>query len=98
MHSSASSSLLVFLIVSSLSLLVATLVGGRKTRLDVRLRDLSGKLGPLPDHDRVEQLARSALPKLGAPLVPNDEDERTLLHARLIHAGCYGRQAMVIFL
>ena len=32
------------------------------------------------------------------PLVPTDEEERTLLQARLIHAGLYGRQAMVIYL
>jgi tight adherence protein C len=90
--------MVVFLMVSSLSLLVATLVGGRRTRLDVRLQDLSGMGVPVLDQDAMEQLARSTLPRLGAPLVPNDEDERTLLQARLIHAGLYGRQAMVIFL
>ena len=41
------------------------------------------------------QLARTTLPRLGTPLVPTDEDERTLLQTRLIHAGLYGRQAMV---
>src|SRR5262245_50976481 len=98
MHSSGSTSLVVFLMVSSLTLLVATLVGGRKTRLDVRLHDLMGADGPTPDRDAMEQLARSALPRLGARLVPNDEEERTLLQGRLIHAGLYGRQAMAIYL
>jgi tight adherence protein C len=93
-----STSLVVFLMVSSLMLLVATLVGGRTTRLDVRLQDLSRTGSTVPDQAAMEHLARSALPSLGARLVPNDEEERTLLQARLVHAGLYGRQAMVIFL
>ena len=98
MNPGLSNSLVAFAMVSSLSLLVATLVGGRKTRLDTRLQDLSGTGDPVPEQDAMEHLARTALPRLGAPLVPTDEDERTLLQARLIHAGFYGRQAMVIFL
>ncbi len=98
MSSSGSISLTVFLMVSSLMLLVATLLSGRRTRLDVRLQDLLGTGGPVAEQDAIEQLARSALPKLGARLVPNNEEERTLLQARLIHAGLYGRQAMVVFL
>jgi tight adherence protein C len=98
MNSSGSISLVVFLMVSSLMLLVATLVGGRKTRLDARLKDLSSSDGPALDPDAMEQLARSALPRLGARLVPNDEEERTLLQGRLIHAGLYGRQAMALFM
>jgi tight adherence protein C len=35
---------------------------------------------------------------MGAPLVPKDEEERTRLQGRLIHAGLYSRQAMVVFL
>jgi tight adherence protein C len=81
-----------------MTLLVATLVGGRRTRLDVRLQDLSGAGGPVPDRDAMEQLARSALPRIGAQLVPDDEEERKFLQARLVHAGLYGRQAMVLYL
>src|SRR5512135_1195794 len=98
MHPSGSIALAVFLMVSSLMLLVATLVGGRRTRLDVRLQDLSGTGGPVPDEETMEQFARTALPKLGARLVPNDEEARTLLQARLIHAGLYDRQAMAVYL
>ncbi len=98
MNPEFSSSLVIFAMVSSLSLLVATLAGTRKTRLDTRLQDLSGTGRPLPEPEAMEHLALSALPRLGAPLVPSDEDERTLLQARLIHAGFYGRQAMAIFL
>ena len=35
---------------------------------------------------------------MGTVLVPNDEEERTQLQTRLIHAGLYGRQAMAVFL
>ncbi len=98
MHSGDSASLVAFLMVSSMTLLVATLVGGRRTRLDARLQDLPGAGGPGPDRDAMEQLARSALPKIGAQIVPDDEEERKLLQARLVHAGLYGRQAMVLYL
>jgi tight adherence protein C len=85
-----------FLMGSSLVLLAALLVGGRRTRLDSRLRDLSGQGGAEPD--TVKQLARTALPKMGATLVPEDEESRTRLKARLVQAGYYGRQAMPLFL
>ncbi len=35
---------------------------------------------------------------MGAPLLPKSEEERTKLQTRLVHAGLYGRQAMVAFL
>jgi tight adherence protein C len=44
------------------------------------------------------QFTQSTLPRMGAPLIPTEEEERTLLQTRLIHAGHYGRQAMAIFL
>jgi tight adherence protein C len=90
--------LLVFVSVSGLVLLVSTLMGGRRSRLDVRLQDLAGTGVPPADEAAVEQFARAALPRLGARLVPTDEAERTLLQARLVHAGIYGRQAMFAYL
>jgi tight adherence protein C len=91
-------SLAAFLMVSSLILLVSTLVGGRKNRVDVRLRDLAGKPDFDPDKESMAQLAYSALPTVGKALVPTDEKQRTKLQTRLIHAGLYGRQAMLFFL
>jgi tight adherence protein C len=98
MNETVSITLIAFLMASSLSLLVSTLVGGRKTRLDLRLRGLADAGHAPLERETVEQFARSALPRLGTPLVPTDEDERTLLQARLMHAGLYGRQAMRAFL
>ena len=86
----------VFVAVTSLALLVAALVGGRKGRLDRRLEALAGT--DAAPRDSVAELARAALPKVGAVLVPGKEEERTRLQTRLIRAGLYGRQAMGVFL
>jgi tight adherence protein C len=92
-------SITVFLMASSLVLLVSLLVGDRRTRLNSRLRDLSGQGGSAgTEVMTIGKLASTALPKMGAPFIPSDEDERTKLQTRLIHAGLYRRQAMVIFL
>lgn len=89
---------LVFLMASSFVLLVYTLAGGRQGRLDGRIDELTGKGEVTANEDSMVQLARSALPKIGTPLMPSDEGERTRLQARLMQAGLYGRQAMVLFL
>lgn len=87
-----------FVMVSSLVLLVSLLVGGRRTRLDSRLRDLSGQGGPAMDTITLGKIASTTLPRMGTPFIPTDEEERTKLQTRLIHAGLYRRQAMVVFL
>jgi len=87
-----------FVMVSSLVLLVSLLVGGRRTRLDSRLRDLSGQGGPAMDTITLGKIASTTLPRMGTPFIPTDEGERTKLQTRLIHAGLYRRQAMVAFL
>ena len=86
-----------FVAVSGFSLLILVLVAGRRSRIDLRLDAVSGKDGAA-NLDDVTQFARSALPALGAPLVPEDKEERTRLQSRLMHAGFYSRQAMVLFL
>ena len=87
-----------FGMVSSLVLLVSLLVGGRRTRLNTRLRDLSGQGGPTMDTITLGKIASTTLPRMGTPFIPTDEGERTKLQTRLIHAGLYRRQAMVVFL
>jgi tight adherence protein C len=87
-----------FIAASTFVLVVALLLNGRKTRLDMRLQELAGREGAAPDADSVAELAMSTLPKMGAPLVPKDLEERSRLQARLNHAGLYGRQAMYVFL
>ena len=87
-----------FVMVSSLVLLVSLLVGGRRSRLDSRLSDLSGQGGPAMDTITLGKIASTTLPRMGTPFIPTDEGERTKLQTRLIHAGLYRRQAMVVFL
>jgi tight adherence protein C len=87
-----------FVMASSLVLLVSLVLGDRQARLKERLRDLSGQGGPVTETVTLGKLATTTLPKMGAPFVPTDEDERTKLQTRLIHAGLYRRQAMVVFL
>jgi tight adherence protein C len=87
-----------FLMSSSLILLLFLVWGDRQTRLKERLRDLSGQAGPAAELTTISKIASTTLPKMGAPLIPSDEDERTRLQTRLIHAGLYRREAMVVFL
>jgi tight adherence protein C len=90
--------LVAFLMASSLVLLIFMLVSGRRDRLTARLDDLAGHTDARAEPVAMVQLARSTLPKMGAALMPEDTEQRTRLQARLLHAGLYGRQAMVFFL
>jgi tight adherence protein C len=90
--------LMAFLACSSFCLLVFLLVGRRKDSLEKRLDSLPNKGKNVPEVDGMAQLARSALPKMGAALLPHDAEKRTRLQARLIQAGLYQRQAMLFFL
>jgi tight adherence protein C len=100
MSQSGTLMLVTFLMVSSLVLLISMLVSGGDSRVESRLDDLMGRGPATPDQQQgtVGQLARTTLPRMAAPLVPENEEERTLLKARLIHAGFYSPQAMPIFL
>jgi len=92
----------VFIMASSLVLLAFVVLSGRQSRLDARLRELSHGESPtppsMPGLDPVSDFARAALPRMGAPLVPKSEEERTRLQSRLLQAGYYEPQAMAIFL
>jgi tight adherence protein C len=90
--------LMAFLACSSFTLLLFLLAGGWKGRLDKRLDSLSDKPDSLPEVEGVARLAKTALPKMGAVMVPQDEEGRTRLRTRLMHAGLYQRQAMLFFL
>ena len=98
MDMNAAITLPIFVSVSSLTLLLFMLITGRSSRIAARLDEVAGKGGARTDHETVTQLARSALPAMGAPLVPGDQEERSRLQTRLIHAGLYSRQAMPLFL
>ena len=83
--------------ISSLVLLLCLLFWSGQSRLDSRLQSLSGK-GEAPAADPLMSLARSTLAKSGSAFLPRSEEDRTRLQSRLIHAGLYSRQALVLFL
>jgi tight adherence protein C len=91
-------SLTVFLTAFGAVVLVSLLLSGGKSRVDVRVEELTTGGKSAPELDPVAQFARSTLPKMGMPLLPKDEKERKRLKTRLLQAGLYSRQAMVLFL
>jgi len=89
---------IAFVMIGALALIVGLLATGRRAGLDARIDALAGRARAEGKSETVAQLARSALPKMGKVIAPDDEAERTKLRARLVHAGLYNRQAMHIFL
>jgi tight adherence protein C len=81
-----------------LVLLVGLLVGGRENRIDDRLQDLGDPGRAATGSRAVRKVVRSALPKVGAAILPSDNRERNRLKNRLLHAGLYGPHAMAAFL
>jgi tight adherence protein C len=92
--------IMAFMATTSLVMLAYLVIGGRRTRLDTRLRDLQTNDDPskIVEQPTFTSIARTTLPKMGTPFVPSDEEERTKLQTRLLHAGLYSRQAMVALL
>jgi len=93
--------LIVFLMAASLAGLVGLLLVGRNHRIESRLRELSADgqpVKPSVNAGAVSRAVRKALPKMAQPLIPEEGVERTKLKTRLILAGLYSPQAMIIFL
>lgn len=94
--------LVAFLMAGSVAGLVALLFSGRDQRLEARLQSLSGKALSNPLDQKysgpISRAAAQALPKMGESIMPQSEAERTQLQTRLLHAGLYKPQALVIFL
>lgn len=101
-----SGNLPIILIAFFMSVSLAGGVGlafvGRNRKLEARLHGLAN-----PDQPQQQQVqsgaaiakaVKEALPKMGQTLMPEEGEERTKLQTRLILAGLYSRQAMVVFL
>lgn len=93
-------SVILLVMLSSLGLLAAMLLGERKRKLRSRLDELSsgGDTVPRDPAQTVSQAIRTTLPKMGKHLMPEDMEEQTKLRGRLMHAGLYHPQALPIFL
>jgi tight adherence protein C len=85
-----------FVMGSSMVLLLYAALSGRRSRLESRLETLSAQEAS-PNLSPVRQMALRTLPRMGQALVPKDNEERTKLQTRLIHAGCYSREAILLF-
>jgi len=79
-------------------LIVGLLMSGGQDNVDRRIDAMSGRGRPEAKPETVASIARTALPRMGKVIVPEDEAERTRLRARLVHAGFYQRQSMHAFL
>ena len=88
----------VFIITTCLILLAALVTTRRHERLDERLKGLSRSKRSRVDSERVAEATQATLTKMGEPLLPSDEIERSRLRTRLIHAGFYNPRAIFAFL
>lgn len=79
-------------------LLVASLGNGKRRRVSDRLQRLSDDNDSVPAAPGFTQFARTTLPKMGAVVAPTNDKERSVLRARLVHAGLYHSQALYFFL
>jgi tight adherence protein C len=88
----------VFIITTCLILLAGLVITGRHKRVDERLKGLSRSKRSRVDSERVAEATQATLTKMGEPLLPSDEIERSRLRTRLIHAGFYNPRAIFVFL
>lgn len=65
-----------------------------------RLSDLRPELPPSEKEliSRLNDMVRATLPKVGKTLLPADQEQRSRLAMRLMHAGYYGPHAVPIYL
>jgi tight adherence protein C len=99
MSSDGTLMLVVFLMTTSLVMIVGLVATRGSARLNSRIDVLAGREGAVAEQpETIVQIAKVALPKMGEALVPETEEKRTALRARLVYAGLYHRQAMAIFL
>jgi tight adherence protein C len=102
MHGNLPLILLAFFMAASLAGVIGLVLSGRNNRLEARLQDLSGKkkaAAAVPaTMTPIATAVKKALPKMGQTLIPEDDGERSKLKSRLILAGLYSPQAMVVFL
>jgi tight adherence protein C len=94
--------LAVFLATGGAALLIFARLDRDRRRAVARLRELGESPGasgePSAEKLGVGDLALSAVPKVGALLLPGEADHRARLRARLHEAGLYSPQAVPFFL
>jgi tight adherence protein C len=90
--------LVVFLATNGVMLLFFRRLNRDSRRTMARLRGLAPGTGVKAEAVSVGELALSALPKVGALMLPGRDRERAPLEARLLQAGLYGAGTLRLFL
>jgi tight adherence protein C len=90
--------LMVFLVTAAGGALILYHLYGDNRRALARLRDLGPTNKAAPESGTVGEMALSALPKVGALVLPGNTAQLARLKARLTQAGIYGPNAVSIFL
>lgn len=85
------------LLTCCLGLLVWIALRGRKSRVDIRIDELSGRGSGASPTRLSSRIARSTS-RVGTLIEPAADAERSLLQTRLIQAGHYSPQAMQVYL
>ena len=99
-------SVMVFLTVASAVLLTYILLGNRKSRLVERLERIDmwlpgrsrSQLDQIDISPTISSVTRTAIPKVGATIMPKEGEQKKLLQTQLLHAGLYSHQAMAMYL
>ena len=88
-----------FAAASSLVMLVYLVIGARNRRMEGRIQTLADRKQPSATaaQPTTAPFAKS-MSKIGSPLMPGDEEARTRLTSRLLHAGIYARSGVFVFL
>jgi tight adherence protein C len=89
---------LAFLSATSVAFGALLLLGGYNRRVAERLRKLPSPGSPAAKKRPLREFTRSALVRIGTPLLPSDESERSRMKTQQIHAGLYSRDALAVFL
>jgi tight adherence protein C len=87
----------VFLLTYGVAVIVFARFEGDSRRGVARLRELGGPAERAPERGSMTDFALSALPRVGALLLPQEGSRRARLRTRLNQAGLYSPQAIYIF-
>src|SRR5437879_2410732 len=86
-----------FLAAASLVLLVFMMVGFQ-SRVAVRIGSLTGSGAVVRPGSPGKRFVGKALPFIGTPLLPSDQQRQIRLKTKLVGAGLYSNHALPVFL
>lgn len=94
-----------FIVTAGVALFVIVYFSQNDRQVNRRLEDLdesldtsTSKSNPGRKDRAVAEKVRAAVPRIGARLIPNNEEERTRLQSRLMQAGIYSPHALSVLM